>query len=279
MKLPVFVVLSLGAAGASFRAGGEATFYLPDVSMRAASLVETSSRGASIPEMVEVNIKTPDNGVERLAVAKYEVTVGEWQACVEAGGCSHEPKRRNYARYNHPVSGVSWLDVQQYLTWLSRETGETYRLPTETEWRALAVDVLDDEVDKLFDDPRLAWAADYANFGKRAERRTQAAGQFGTEDNGVADIAGNVWEWTLSCWRNPAHSSGRETTSNCGGVRVLAGVHMTYQSELIRMVPTGGCSIGFPPANIGFRVVRDMVPNQFVSGLTQSSPARSGPAL
>ena len=29
---------------------------------------------------------------------------------------------------------VSWDDAQEYVSWLSRTTGMTYRLPTETEW-------------------------------------------------------------------------------------------------------------------------------------------------
>ncbi|GHB42230.1 hypothetical protein GCM10007094_34300 [Pseudovibrio japonicus] len=267
MKLSVYVTLSIGVAVASIWAGSKARVYLPDISPRLASLEEPSSGDAPQPQMVEVRIDTPERGAKRIAVAKYEVTFGDWQACVDAGGCTHQPKRRKYVRDDHPVTGVSWLDTQQYLAWLSHETGQTYRLPTETEWRVLADDVIEEKVDKLFDDPRMAWAADYANFGKRAGRRTQSIGLHGTEDNGVADIAGNVWEWTQSCWRRSAEGPKQEINKNCRGVRVLAGVHMTYQSELIRVVPTGGCSIGFPPANIGFRVVRDLASEPLLSNL------------
>ena len=37
-----------------------------------------------------------------------------------------------------PVVCVSWLDAGRYLAWLSRETGRTYRLLSETEWEYLA---------------------------------------------------------------------------------------------------------------------------------------------
>ena len=33
----------------------------------------------------------------------------------------------------HKVACVSWDDAQEYVSWLSRTTGMTYRLPTETE--------------------------------------------------------------------------------------------------------------------------------------------------
>lgn len=257
MKLSIYITLSLGVAAASIWVGSNAKVYLPDLSARLASPEVSSSGDAPQPQMVEVTIDTLRRGAKRIAVAKYEVTFGDWQACVDAGGCSHQPLRRKYVRDDHPVTDVSWLDTQQYLAWLSHETGQTYRLPTETEWRALADDVIDEKVDKLFDDPRLAWAADYVNYSKRGKRRTQSVGFHGTEDNGVADISGNVWEWTQSCWRRSSEGPKQEINKNCRGVRILAGVHMTYQPELIRVVPTGGCSIGFPPANIGFRVVRD----------------------
>ena len=34
----------------------------------------------------------------------------------------------------HPVVGVTWEDAQKYLRWLSEQTGQAYRLPSEAEW-------------------------------------------------------------------------------------------------------------------------------------------------
>ncbi|MCH2165291.1 MAG: formylglycine-generating enzyme family protein [Marinovum sp.] len=224
--------------------------------MSSGSSADVSAEGISLPKM----IKFPYGADAEIEVAKYEVTYGQWQECVDAGACSHTPKRWHFTRIDHPVSGVSWLDVQQYISWVSQVTGDTYRLPLESEWRAFAGDILQDKSEKLFDDPRMAWAADYINYGKRSERRTQPIGHHGEAANGIADLSGNVWEWTETCWRR-ASSTKPERTRDCGGARVLAGQHMTYQSELIRKVPTGGCSIGFPPANIGFRLVKGATNN------------------
>ena len=259
MRLSVFLVCGIGTAAATYGAGQILSdpLRLPLTPLTSAAL---SAEAGHPFEEVTVEVPESTGGNKRISVAKHEVTFADWQQCVDARACRHRPKRRNYVEDNHPVSGVSWRDAQQYIAWISSETGKSYRLPLESEWRVLAVNVLDEKVDKLFDDPRLAWAADYANFAKRSERKTRPIGHFGTESNGVADIAGNVWEWTDSCWRRPTASNAGETSENCGGVRVLAGAHMTYQSELIRVVPTGGCSIGFPPANIGFRLVRDIDP-------------------
>ena len=258
MRMPVLLVCCAATAATTFWLGRQVTEGLPTLPNAFSAFSERSAIAKPIIEEVPVEITYNDGTVARIAVAKHEVTFGEWQNCVAAGGCGFEPERRNYVADDHPVSGVSWHDAQRYIAWITEQTGHSYRLPLESEWRALAADLLDKDVDKLFDDPRLAWAADYANFGKRAERRTHPVGHFGTEENGIADLAGNVWEWTDSCWRNATSGANGEPRTNCGGVRVLAGAHMTYQSELIRVVPTGGCSIGFPPANIGFRLVRDL---------------------
>ena len=67
------------------------------------------------------------------AIGKYEVTVEQWNACVDAGACqrvSTDPSRTA----NTPVRDVSWDDAQQYLAWLSKVSGKAYRLPTEAEW-------------------------------------------------------------------------------------------------------------------------------------------------
>ena len=80
-----------------------------------------------------------------LAMGRYEVTVGEYRAFVSAmaggagGGCTfafdESWQNPGYPQTDrHPVTCVSWDDAQEYVSWLSRRTGASYRLPTETEW-------------------------------------------------------------------------------------------------------------------------------------------------
>ena len=83
-------------------------------------------------QVVEVTVASP------FAVGVFEVTVDEWATCRREGGCSHDPRDSEPGRVHRPVTDVSWEDAQQYVRWLSAKTGETYRLPSESEWRYVA---------------------------------------------------------------------------------------------------------------------------------------------
>jgi formylglycine-generating enzyme required for sulfatase activity len=69
------------------------------------------------------------------AVGRFAVTYEEWDACLTGGGCEgYRPPEILSKGGRHPVSGVSWNDARAYVTWLSRKTGKSYRLLSESEW-------------------------------------------------------------------------------------------------------------------------------------------------
>ena len=269
MKTRRYLSLCLLAGVLAFGAGSAASWLL---GRTASATAGAGAAAAVVPELVPVALdgNVDAAGAARtIHVAKFEVTIAEWDRCAADGGCSFTPRRRPGQRGDHPVTGVSWLDVQQYVRWLSAATGREFRLPMEAEWDFLARDVVEREVRKLWDDPRLAWAADYANFAAREKKATEPVGHFSANRQGIYDLDGNVWEWTDSCWRASGASDGVGARANCGGARILAGQHKTYQSEFIRQVPLGGCSVGYPPANLGFRVVLDGEPGGTRHGILQ----------
>ena len=177
-----------------------------------------------------------------LAMGRYEVTVGEYRAFASAtgggagGGCFtfgdgdswRDPGFPQTDR--HPVACVSWDDAQEYVSWLSRRTGATYRLPTEAEWERAA-----------------AGSPDGVGCGDRnRDGGTCPVGQYGTNATGLSDMVGNLDEWTSDC---------RE--GNCGRRVVRGGSWYRYAGDLrpgARRRPPAAIRGIF----IGFRVSRTL---------------------
>jgi formylglycine-generating enzyme required for sulfatase activity len=95
------------------------------------------------------------------------------------------------------VVGVSWYESRAYGNWLSAQTGESYRLPTEAEWEAAA---------RGTEARKYAWGDEFdplrGNTLATRIRRTTPVGIFveGETPEGLSDLTGNVNEWTGSLW-------------------------------------------------------------------------------
>jgi formylglycine-generating enzyme required for sulfatase activity len=195
-----------------------------------------------------------------LRIMTRQVTGGEYARCADEGACPRPA--RAAAMEDRPIVGVSWRDATAYAEWISRKTGLPHRLPTDEEWTFAAGDRARDDTPPLIDpaDPAQAWIARYEAEANRApadQAAPQPAGAFGANEYGLLDVAGNVWEWTNSCFiRATLGSASRYqvTNTNCG-VRVVQGAHRTYMTDFIRDPRTGGCAAGVPPSNLGFRLV------------------------
>src|SRR5262249_32801114 len=67
-------------------------------------------------------------------VATFAVTFEEWDACVADGGCNgYKPPDEGWGRGRLPVINVTWKGAMDYAAWLSRKTGQNYRLLSEAE--------------------------------------------------------------------------------------------------------------------------------------------------
>lgn len=196
-----------------------------------------------------------------LKIMKHQVTRAEYQRCVEDRSCPGlDPSQGSST--DTPMVGVSWQDAEAYARWLSRRTGRRYRLPTDSEWAFAAGSRFRDEGWPDFDsaNPAKRWLTQYEREAQESvDAAPRPVGGFGSNENGLLDVAGNVWEWTDTCFvRVGLDAAGHavSTTKNCG-VRVVEGRHRTYVTDFIRDARAGGCAVGTPPANLGFRLVQE----------------------
>lgn len=195
--------------------------------------------------------------VGAFAIMTNLVSVGEFKRCIAERAC---PANRDIgARDDHPAVNVSWRDASAYAAWLSAKTGQRHRLPTDEEWTYAAGERAAGELPEIAADDRAARRLERYDqeFSREVDAATRPLGSFGRNARGVADIGGNVWEWTDSCYARHAAGSRASTVINCG-VRVVAGQHRAYVTDFIRDAKGGGCTGGKPPANLGFRLVREM---------------------
>lgn len=197
-----------------------------------------------------------------LRIMREQVSAADYHRCVAAGACA--PLASDVAvRADYPAVKVSWRDAQAYAAWLSAATGARWRLPTDAEWAYAAGSRFADDGDFTLagNDPAARWLARYereSGTGSEGSDATRPSGSFGSNEHGLVDLAGNVWEWTRTCFTRYAvgPAGTRPTVVNCG-VRVVEGAHRTYVTDFIRDARAGGCAVGKPPSNLGFRLVRE----------------------
>ena len=172
--------------------------------------------------------------LDAFSIDKHEVTVAQYQRCVEAGRCV-KPRDKSDIKYcnwghggreDHPINCVSWHDARKYCKWAGKQ------LPTEAQWEKAARGT-DGRiypwgnqgagckyaiVDAIMDD---------GSDGCGRDRTWPVCSKLaGNSPYGLCDMSGNVWEW-VSDWYGEGYyggSSGRNPKGpGSGSQRVLRG--------------------------------------------------------
>lgn len=198
-----------------------------------------------------------------LDIMKHQVSEAAYALCVAEDACPPVPSA---ARTEFAQTGINHADATAYAAWFSARSGQRWRLPTDAEWlRAAAERGSEDGFsdDANGDDPSRRWIASYlreVELRGEADLVAHPIGHFGVNAVGVADMAGNVWEWTDSCFQNGTltpDGAGIATQSAYCGVRAVQGKHRAFVIDFIRDARSGGCAAGVPPDYLGFRLVRE----------------------
>lgn len=236
------------------------------------------------------------------ALGRNEITVEQFQRFVNATGFVTQAQRNNRAtvydedsgtlaeragiawEHDHlgkkaapqlPVINVSWDDAKAYTDWLSRETGQRYRLPSEAEFEyALRAGSTtpypwgDKEPKELVgnvtgdgdrSETRRNWSNAFSKYSDGhwgpAPARTYPPNPFG-----LYDMVGNVSEWVEDCWHDGyqrAPADGSPWVNPGCNLRVIRGSSWASSPEQTR----SAYRLSAPPATVnprlGLRVLRE----------------------
>ena len=213
----------------------------------------TKGKKRELP-VTKVTIKKP------LAVSRYEITFDEWDACYAAGGCSKKPFDRDWGRGKRPVMNVLHTDIAEFMAWLSKKTGHTYRLPSEAEWEYAAR--ADSETEFTWGDQMLSGAANCRGCGtKWSGIKSAPVGQFKPNPWGLYDMHGNVLEHVTDCWtksHNKLPTDGSPLVAKKCLSKVVKGGAWYYLSRVSRSSSRARNDTRVFSYFIGFRVFREM---------------------
>ena len=173
--------------------------------------------------------------VDDFYIGKYEVTIGQWIKLISEDVLLNPDEKYSEIITKVPVSGISWEDVQEFISLLNENGTEKYRLPTEAEWEYAARSRGGDypystahaHLPSSSNLPssintELYWN-DVTNLP--FETSYNYVGTYPPSSLGIYDMTGNVWEWVQDPYfgRNDEHP-----------FRQLLGFPETFPNRVIR---------------------------------------------
>lgn len=157
---------------------------------------------------------------------------------------------------DHPVVDVSWHDALAYTEWLTKSTGDRYRLPTEAEWERAARGDQNSVYpwgDSFFAENcncwelAVGWTTPVNCFSKSASR------------NGVMDMVGNVWEWCSTLHSDyPYKNDDARENLKADGWRVLRGGSWMDHEWGVRAARRLSGNPNTASHNTGFRIAKEL---------------------
>ncbi|MDJ0865058.1 MAG: formylglycine-generating enzyme family protein [Myxococcota bacterium] len=193
------------------------------------------------------------------AIGRYEVTFDEYEQFCRATG-NPVPDDSGFGRGRRPVVSATWQDALAYGLWLSEQTGQRYRLPSEAEWEYAA---RGGTVTRFWwgDEPGTGRANCSGCDASWDGDSTAPVGRLAANPFGLYDVLGNLWEWTADCYHSSYEgvpSDGRPHVYRDCGQKVIRGGSWVVPPREIRAANRWRVYPMAPSDEIGFRVVREI---------------------
>jgi formylglycine-generating enzyme required for sulfatase activity len=192
------------------------------------------------------------------AVGKFELTFEEWDACSTYGDCDPHISTNGWGRGRQPVINLTWNDALRYLAWLSRVTGQHYRILTEAEWEYAARGKSLTHFSFGNDESPLD---QYGWYASNSDHHTHPVGEKKPNPFGLYDIHGNVSEWVEDCYHDGyrgAPSDGSAWLSGNCTRRVARGGSWLDRARSLRSATRDWYIVDQGHDNLGLRVARTL---------------------
>ena len=219
-------------------------------------------RDDSLPDQLPAHAVT----VPDVEIWRTEVTVEQYLACVDDGGCTastDEQENCNWGetgREDHPANSLTWSQAGEFCAWLGG------RLPTEAEWE-YAARGMGQAVDYPWGDT--AASCDLAvmddsdtggtGCGKAGTDEACSRSPDGDTPQGLCDMAGNVFEWVEDAYHDSyvgAPTDGSAWVTGGDVTRVNRGGACGNDAEKISVTFRGYSDPETDVTGAGFRCAR-----------------------
>ena len=190
-------------------------------------------------------------------LSRYEVTFAQYDKFAKATDRTL-PLDNGWGRGKQPVINVSWYDAKAYTVWLTEQTDQHYRLPTEIEW----------EYSVRAESDTSYW------YGNQVRKGYSVCDECGSDWDGIStapvgsqisnpfglfDMHGNVAEWVEDCYHETYHDAPTENIvwlANPCSKRVIRGGSWFDIPRVGRSSTRYPATPSLKASNWGFRVVR-----------------------
>jgi formylglycine-generating enzyme required for sulfatase activity len=226
------------------------------------------SMGSPINEPKGSRDEAPQHEVtfaKPFALGRYAVTFEEYDHYCQAVG-KDQLGDAGWGRGRRPVINVTWHDAQAYCAWLSEQTGQRYRLPSEAEWEyaCRAGSMTPFHWGNDITTQQANYNGSHAYIGEAGglyRQMTLPVGQFQPNAFGLYDCHGNVWEWCEDHWHScylQAPVDGSAWVDGDGNCRVVRGGSWYFYPFKLRSAFRYYDFVAISRPYGGFRVARDL---------------------